>query len=240
MALIEHAIASKTAPAARVLPTSLTRGGGQGAEMLRGGRRWIAVSGGVLINSLILAALVLVEGTAPVVEDPTVIVVDLERFERQKPRSLPPSARAASRSAAPAKETPSAAPDGATGPITGARATGSPEIEPAWTVDPKAVEQWRLTEGNPDFGWGRYYRACKGFSNEHMTPEEKQRCHGGVPRPPSAFIGPIDGREVWRREPKFENKQTRRQERCRAYRSVRTQPGADPPPMPSLREGGCF
>lgn len=208
--------------------------------MLRGGRRWIAVSGGVLINGLILAALVLVEEPAPVVEEQPVIVVDLERFERQRPRSRPLSARAASRSAAPANETPSAAPDGATGQLTGPPATVSPATEPAWTVDPKAVEQWRLTEGNPDYGWGRHHRACRGLSNEHMTPEEKERCYGGVPKPPSTFIGPTDGRRVWEREPKFENRQTRRQERCRTYRAIRTQPGAEPPPMPSLREGGCF
>jgi hypothetical protein len=201
------------------------------------------MSGGILINGLILAALVLVEEPAPVVEDQPVIVVDLERFERQRPRPRPVSARAvsASRSTASAQAAaPSAAPDGTAARPTEPPAAASPAIEPAWTVDPKAVERWRLTEGNPDYGWGRYYRACKGLSNEHMTPEEKERCYGGSPKPPSTFIGPIDGRKVWQPQPKFENSQTRRQERCRTYRGIRTQPGADPPPMPSLREGGCF
>jgi len=210
--------------------------------MGRGGRRWIAASGGVLINGLILAALVLVEEPAPVVEEQPAIVVDLERVERQRPTKSQPRAQAASASprAAPAQPaTPSIASEGPT--AQPAEPTAAPPMtEPAWTVDPKAADRWKLTEGNPTYGWGRYYRACKGLSNEHMTPEEKERCYGGVPKPPSKVIGPIDRRKVWRPEPKFENAQTRRQERCRTYRSIRTQPGADPPPMPSMREGGCF
>lgn len=216
--------------------------------MGRGGRRWLAVSGGVLINGLILAGLVLVEEPAPIVEEQPVIVLDLERPERQRPRSRPENASTAlaSRPAAPESvTTPSAGLEGTVVAPTGSPAV-SPEIEPAWTVDPKAVERWRLTEGDPNAGWGRFYRACKGLSDEHMTPDEKERCYGGWndrkdKRPSPAFIGPIDERK-WqafeRPPPPPPDKEFQRHERCKVYRRSRV--GADASSMPSLREGGCL
>ncbi len=213
--------------------------------MGRGGRRWIAVSGGVLINGLILAALVLVDQAPPLAEEAPVIVLDLERPERA-PHRRSPSARggpSAPRTAAAQASTPSAV--GA--PAATAPSEAAPPADPAWQVDPKAVERWRLTEGDPNFGWGRYYRACKGLSDEHMTPAEKERCYGGWndkppdKRPSPTFIGPIDERK-WqafeRPPPPPPDKEFQRRERCKVYRSSRV--GADASSMPSLREGGCL
>lgn len=42
-----------------------------------GSRRWIAVSGGVLINGLILGALLMIEGSPPLVEEPPVLILEL-------------------------------------------------------------------------------------------------------------------------------------------------------------------
>lgn len=221
-----------------------------------GGRRWIAVSGGLLINGLILTALVLVEAPAPIVEEPTFLV----ELERPQPRKAPARRAKVVVSGASAAARPSAAPSpavagGAERPPVD-EGQPAPVIAPEWRVDPKAVERWRLQEGNPALGMGRYARACSGLSSEHMTDEEKDRCYGGwrgAPRdkrPSPDFVGPIDERkwEVYRPDPKLPSAYDRdveRRQRCRDYRRSRTPTYGERnlvtgAPPPSLRERGCF
>jgi hypothetical protein len=223
--------------------------------MGRGGRtrRAIAAAGGVLINGLILAALVLVEQTPPVVEEQPVIVLELERPQRRA-ASRSPSAvsRAAPTSPRSSRETPASSVVESGEPAKSALA--ATEIDPAWRIDRQTLDRWRLTEGVPAANWGRYYRACTGLSSEHMTPDEKERCHGSWndrkdKRPSPNFIGPIDETKWETPEPKppsVYDKDARRQERCRDYRRGRT-PGfsernlaSTGSPPPSLREKGCF
>jgi hypothetical protein len=230
--------------------------------MGRGGRtrRAIAAAGGVLINGLILAALVLVEQAPPVMEEQPVITVELERPQRRKPREpRRATTRAPSTTSRPTVEAPAsvAAPtadgEASAEPVPVAP---SPPIDPAWRVDPKVVDRWRLQEGNAAMGAGRVKRACLGLSNEHMTPEEKEACYAGWggkrdKRPSPGFVGPIDERkwEIYRPAPKIPSiydKDARRQERCRDYRRGRT-PGfsernlaSTGSPPPSLSAKGCF
>lgn len=223
-------------------------------------RRAIAAAGGVLINGLILAALVLVERAPPTVEEQPVISVELERPERRK---TPKPSPAASRPSATTSRSMVASPASVVAPAIGGEASAepvpvapSPPIEPAWRIDPKVVDRWRLLEGNAAMGGGRVKRACLGLSNEHMTPDEKEACYAGWggkrdKRPSPGFVGPIDERkwEVHRPAPKLPSiydKDARRQERCRDYRRGRT-PGfsernlaSTGSPPPGLRERGCF
>src|ERR1044072_2481065 len=108
-------------------------------------RRWIAVSGGVLVNAVVLGALVLIEEPAPVVGEQPVIVLDLERPERQtsRRRATDPtrSARASSPAPAALESTASDEP-GPPEPAPGEPAPAA--IDPAWRVDPKVVDRWRL------------------------------------------------------------------------------------------------
>jgi hypothetical protein len=209
-------------------------------------RRWIAGAGGVLVNALVLGGLALLERAPPVGEAP-VMVLELERPERApelRPAlakagasSAPAQAHASASSAAPSEGMPAAAEPAESGP----------PVEPAWRVDPKAVERWKITEGDPDFGWGRYHRACYRQSNEHMTPEEKERCYdawGGRrdKRPSSKFVGPIDETK-WetpepspRKPPSADQERRRHRDLCRAERSRRK---ADPSAPPMLRQGAC-
>lgn len=219
-------------------------------------RRWLAASGGVLINGLLLVALAMLEEPPPVVEDAPALVVEIER----PPRSRSPDRPSRSRSGRPPANSSSRDASTPAAPAEGQGAPGpsvaepAPDVEDRWRVDPKAVDRWKLTEGVPEWGWGRYYRACKGLSSEHMTPDEKERCYGGWGggkdrRPSPAFIGPIDERR-WAapapgQPPSRFDKDVRRQQRCRDYRRGRT-PGfsernlesTGSPPV-SLREGGC-
>jgi hypothetical protein len=220
--------------------------------MGRGGRRLVAAGGGVLINGLILTALVLIEAPTPRVEEPPVLVLDLERPQRQRAqaRKAPPSpSRATSlASAASERATPDAAPKSA----SEAARPLIPSVDPQWRVDPNVIDDWKIAEGAPQGGWGRYRRACQGLSNEHMTPDEKERCHGGwsAPkdkRPSPDFVGPID-ETTWetpgpRQAP---DAHELHQRRCRDYRRGRT-PGfsernlaSTGAPAPSLGKGGCF
>jgi len=218
-------------------------------------RRWLAISGGVLVNGLILGALVLIEEPPPRVEDAPVLLLDLERPDRQKS----PTSRAAARSpavsaTAQAPKAPSSAPivDGQA--VSNEAAATPPAIDPAWRMDRKTIDRWRITEGVPEWGWGRYYRACKGLSSEHMTPDEKERCYAGWGgkrdrRPSPGFIGPIDETQWESPQPELPSryeKEGPRKQRCRDYRRGRT-PGfsernlaSTGSPPPSLREGGCF
>jgi hypothetical protein len=221
----------------------------------RKAKRWLAASGGLLINGLILGALVMLEAPSLVMDDAPVLLLDLERAPRSRAMDRPSRSRLGRRSA---PSRPSAAPaptasveEGVSGQSV---AETKPEIEDRWRADPKAIDRWKLTEGVPQWGWGRYYRACKGLSSEHMTPDEKERCYGGWSdrkdkRPSPAFIGPIDetrwqtpGRDTTSR---FAGEGARKQ-RCRDYRRGRT-PGfsernlsSTGAPPPGLREGGCF
>lgn len=218
-------------------------------------RRWLAVSGGLLINGLLLGPLIMLEAPHLMVDETPVLMLDLERASRS--RAAPPASRPR-----PARRSASSRPDAAPAPMPSVEEGGAaqptveaqPQIEERWRLDSKTIDRWKLTEGVPEWRWGRYYRACKGLSSEHMTPEEKDRCYGGWGgrkdrRPSPAFIGPIDETrwETLTRDSKsrFEREGDRK-ERCRAYRRGRTpgfsernlsSTGASPP---SLREGGCF
>jgi hypothetical protein len=219
-------------------------------------RRWLAASGGVLINGLILGALVLIEEPPPLVEEPPVILLDLEKPERLRPSPRRQHAMAAAPAAASLSvATPTASREAGAEEAAPAVAT-APAVDPAWRIEQKTIDSWRITEGVPEWGWGRYYRACKGRSSEHMTPDEKERCYGGWgggprdKRPSPGFVGPIDETR-WqdhRPEPKTPSTYDRdvaRRQHCRDYKRSRT-PGFSERnvvtgrPPPSLREGACF
>lgn len=220
--------------------------------MRRDAGRWIAWSGGVLINGLVLAALVLIEEPPPVVGEQPVILLELERPQRQAvmQRRAAGGARSAAR-AAPTQ--PSASTSEGASVVAVPEAPSAPMVEPQWTVDPKVVDRWRLLEGNPAMGLGRFKRACLGQSSEHMTPEEKEACYNGWGRkadrrPSPNFIGPID-ETPWEvplpEAPSRFGKEGPRKQHCRDYRRSRT-PGFSERnlvtgrPPPSLSEGGCF
>lgn len=224
--------------------------------MGRDAGRWIGWSGGVLINGMILAALVLIEEPPPVVGEPPVILLELER--PQRPAVMQRRAAGGARSAARAAPTqPSASTSEGASAVAAPEAPSAPAVDPAWRIEQKAIDRWRITEGVPEWRWGRYYRACKGLSSEHMTPEEKERCYGGWgggardKRPSPSFIGPIDETkwQDYQREPKAPSaygKEGARKQHCRDYHRSRT-PGfsernlaSTGRPPPSLREGGCF
>lgn len=145
----------------------------------RRARLWIALPGAIAINGVLLALLWSVEAAKPVPEEPPIIVLRLESPPRQPLRR--PSARRSSSPSRTSAQTPAApspiAAPGASGVLQVPE--GGARVDPVWRVDPKAVERWRIEEGSPAFHWGRFHRACKGLSSEHMTDEEKARCHGG-------------------------------------------------------------
>lgn len=223
------------------------------------GRRWAALSGGVLINGLILATLALVEEPSPIAEEP-VITLELRAPERRTVERGPVRARSPHSTRTTAGEPPH--PSSAAGPGQDAPSAAGPSgaaaarIDPAWRVDPQVIERWRVIEGAPLWKWGRYDRACKGLSSEHMTDEEKDSCYGGWLSPGRRQLTPKEtraaeveaaARPVERSErllrpdsPTSWARDAARQEACRAYRGIRTQPGADPSPSPALRRGGCF
>jgi len=217
-------------------------------------RRWLAASGGLLINGLILGALALIEEPPPVVGEQPVLLLDLERPER--PRSPRRSVAAAASSASPSRAvaTPSDRADGETGPPANTSSDPTqPAIDPAWRVDPKVVDRWRLIEGDAAMRLGRVKRACLGSGSEHMTQEEKEACYAGWGarrdrRPSPGFIGPVDETPWQAPQPELPSRydtEGARFERCRDYRRGRT-PGfsernvATGSPPPSLRERGCL
>lgn len=210
-------------------------------------RRWIAGAGGVAINALVLGGLAMLE-RAPSVDEVPVMVVALERVER-KPEPKPrPAKSGASAARAPGEASASASGPGEAAASDVAPAEPeAPAVDPAWRVDPKAVERWKITEGAPEWGWGRYRRACSGSTSEHMTPEEKERCYnewGGRrdKRPSPKFVGPIDETK-WetpepgpRKPPSADQEQRRYRDLCRVYGRLRK---ADPSAPPMLRQGAC-
>lgn len=213
--------------------------------MGRTARRWIAGVGGVLVNALVLGALALLDRAPPVAEVP-VMVIELERTER-KPERRSASAKAGdltSRAEAQVS-TPSAA-AGAPAAVASSE-PAPPDVEPAWRVDPKAVERWKIAEGVPEAGWGRYHRACRGATNEHMTEDEKERCYGAWggrrdKRPSPKFVGPIDETK-WeeplpapRRPPSVDQEKRRHRDLCKVYGRAQK---ADPSAPPVLRQGAC-
>ena len=210
-----------------------------------GAGRWaVAVPVGVAANLLLIGLLMLVERAAPPAEIPPKLF-EIDRLEdepRPTPKRAPAKASSSARSREPSSQAPSApAAAGAPGDGEAAPAAGpaAPAIDPAWKVDPMAVDRWKLTEGNPNFRWGRYHRACKGLSSEHLTDEEKDRCWGSFadkipkenaepgPRKPPKFVP----RSLPPPPPPYAE-EARKQARCRAYRDGRAS-------QPRLRDGLC-
>ncbi|PVM86139.1 hypothetical protein DDF62_18395 [Caulobacter radicis] len=196
-------------------------------------------------NLLLIGLLSLVERTSPPAEIPPMLF-EIDRLEDEPPPAekrapAKASSSALSREASSSQVMTAPGPVGVSGDGEAAPAVGpsAQVIDPAWKVDPKAVDRWKLTEGNPDFRWGRYHRACKGLSSEHLTDEEKDKCWGGfadkIPKE-NAEPGP-------RKPPKFVPRglppppppyaeEARKQSRCRAYRDGRAS-------QPRLRDGLC-
>lgn len=201
---------------------------GRGARARRR-RFWISVLGGVGINALLLASLILSERPLPTLDD-TPLVVSLERPEvRRRALPRPPSRSARDVSGSPVQ--------GATQPPTPGVATTplqppstSPAIDPAWAVDggawtdparaADARAKWALHEGGP-FHRGRYRRACLGLTSEHMTDEEKDRCYGEWREAELRWQRKHAGRPA-KPPPSRYDAEAARQERCRAYRAQRT------------------
>ena len=180
-------------------------------EAARRRRLWISVLGGVGINALLLASLILSERQLPTMDD-TSLVISLERPEvrrRTSPRSPARSVR-----------------DTRSSPIEKAAST----IDPAWAVDggawidpalaADAKAKWALKEGGP-FHRGRYKRACLGLTSEHMTDEEKDRCYGEWREAELRWQRKMAGLPAKPPTSRHDAEATS-QERCRAYRAQRT------------------
>jgi hypothetical protein len=211
-------------------------------------RRWLATAGGVLVNGLILGALVLIEEPAPLLEEPPVIVLELEKPQKRAAPQRQASAGGRSATAAAAvTPAPATSSEGEGTPtVTAPAAPPAPAVDPGWKIDPKVVDRWRLLEGG--LGTGRAKRACLGQTSEHMTPEEKEACYdawGKKPdkRPSPTFIGPIDERK-WEeyefsgppRRPTADEDKRRRRDLCRAVGRVLK---ANPSGPPLVRQGAC-
>lgn len=210
-----------------------------------GAGRWaIAVPAGVAANLLLIGLLMLAERGTPPSEIPPMLF-EIDRLEDEPPpaeKRAPAKASSSARSREASSQRQSAAGAvGGSGEGEAAPAAGpaAPAIDPAWKLDPRDVDRWKLIEGNPNFRWGRYHRACKGLSSEHLTDEEKDKCWGGfadrIPKE-NADAGP-------RKPPKFVPRgappppppyaeEARKQSRCRAYRDGRAS-------QPRLRDGLC-
>lgn len=223
---------------------------GRGRRKL--GRWAVAAPAGLAANLLLIGLLSLVERTPPPVEPPAMLV-ELDRTEEEDPPrpASKRTAKAASPAARPTGSRSLAEPDGAMpatpGEGDGAASAGTPgpsgpAIDPAWRLERKDIDRWRLTEGNPTYRWGRYHRACKGLSSEHLTDEEKDRCWGGLAaKTPSSRMGPAGRpapppakfvpRGLPPPPPPFAE-EARKQARCGAYRAGRAE-------QPRLRDGIC-
>lgn len=200
-----------------------------------------------------LALLVLVEGPPPSDEAPPTFTVSLERPEAVR-TSLPVPPSRMLGQAGPLKSDPSIVASRAEAGVLASPAAPPARIDPGWTVGKgeyltpesgaRARKAWEAMDQL------RYKRACMGLSDEHMTPEEKDRCWdawGGaapaadkrigpkaeVPRPfdPLTQAHPADKGRL--------TEQARKQERCRAYRK-HSLPGTISVPPPLLRGGGCL
>jgi hypothetical protein len=198
-------------------------------EAARRRRLWISVLGGVGINALLLASLILSERQLPTMDD-TSLVISLERPEarrRTSPRSPARSARDA-RSSPVERAAQARLPDVAAAPAQ--TPSAAPAIDPAWAVDggawtdparaADAKAKWALKEGGP-FHRGRYKRACLGLTSEHMTDEEKDRCYGEWREAELRWQRKMAGLPA-KPPPSRHDAEAARQERCRAYRAQRT------------------
>jgi hypothetical protein len=228
----------------------------------RRARLWVALPGGAAINGALLLGLILFEPSPPILEEPPLVTLSLERQPERRRTAPAPTFRTADETAISPAALSEAAP-ATRGPTPSSQASPPPAgIDPAWTVDggawvdparrAQALARWKLVEGGPGtIHRGRFGRACAGLSNEHMTDEEKDRCYGGWNDAYERQIGKkIGPREAPYRDPgplalkdpgeqgPFA-KQARKQERCRDYRK-RTMPGMKGVEPPPLREGGCF
>jgi len=126
-------------------------------------RRWIAASGGMLVNGLILGALALIEEPPPLVEEPPVILLDLESLQRLRPaqrreRTLARASVPASPNAKAAASVSQSSGPGETAPTSAAPTA----IDPEWRIDQKAIDRWRITEGAPEGGWGSVLSRLQG------------------------------------------------------------------------------
>ena len=216
-------------------------------------RLWIALPGGIAINGVLLAGLLLFERPPPMADEPPVVTLSLDRLEIRRRTSASPLSP--SRGQAPTRPIEQTPKPTAEAPIVSSQTAPSKlVVEPGWVIGDGAYLTPE-TAGPARRFWDaadqrRYQRACIGLSNEHMTPEEKDRCWdawGGAkpvddkrigPREvPSRNFGPLALKDPAERGPFA--KQARRQERCRDYRK-RTMPGLKGVEPPPLREGGCF
>lgn len=166
-----------------IVPVELNLGRAMGRD--ERARLWVALPGGLAINGLMLASLILFERPLPVLEEPPAVALTLEWPEARRKTPPGPSARmtrpAKVAGVAPSTSAPAASEEVSTDPLRTAPVTLP--VDPAWTVDggayltpesaARARRAWEAAEGR------RYQRACIGLSSEHMTDEERDRCYGG-------------------------------------------------------------
>lgn len=217
-------------------------------------RLWIALPGGIVINGLLLVGLILFERAPPMMGEAPIVEVSLERPEAQRRKiahRTPPGAGKTTSPPPGASITTLSTPTTAD-PIP--TAPGSLVVEPAWIIGDGAYLRPE-TAGPARRLWDaadqrRYQRACVGLSNEHMTPEEKDRCWdawGGAKPMNDKRIGPREAVQrglgpLALKDPGEKGpfaQQARKQERCRDYRK-RTMPGMKGVEPPPLQQGGCF
>jgi hypothetical protein len=221
-------------------------------ERARRRRFWISVLGGVGINALLLASLILSERPLPTIDD-TALVVSLEQPEvRRRTSPRPPGRSARDAQGTPVERAAPAPAPGVATPTPAAR----PAIDPAWAVDggawidparaADAKAKWALSEGGP-YHRGRYRRACLGLTSEHMTDEEEDRCYGEWREAELRWQRKVAGLPT-KPPASRHDAEVARQERCRAWRDQRA-PGSaasgSSPGFPGmsdsapLRQGPC-
>jgi hypothetical protein len=200
-----HQTASKAAPLARVVPAQLNRrwrrhGAGQAEPAMdrRVGRR-----AGQRPDP---GALVLIEEPAPVLEEQPVIMLELERPQRQK---APPK-RLSAVSGASVGLSPGGSPDRPSTSARPAKATGrrlpSPEppppvVDPQWRDRPQDRGPLAADRGRAGRGLGplpprlqRLEQRAHDARREGALLQRLERPAGHQGRPSPGFIGPIDER----------------------------------------------
>jgi hypothetical protein len=215
-------------------------------ERARRARLWIALPGGVAINGLLLASLILFERPLPLMEDPPAVALALERPEVRRRTPPRPPSRTTSEATASAtpRSTSASAPAAEVSADPPRAAPAGLAVDPGWAVDggayltpesaARARRAWNAAQER------RYKRACVGLSSEHMTDEEKDRCYGGWNQA-AEEAGASRGEPLALdagKQGRFDA-QVRQQDRCRAYQR-RALPGTAPVESPRLRDGGCL